>query len=159
MTEETPSHVTGHFSSPESARAAMIRLEGAGFDADAVDLIGLPATTATPEAAHDADTEAVGDVAKQATVGASLGAAAGAAAGVVAGVVSGDPGAALTVGAAAAVGGSVVGGLAGTYTGLPVNEAAWTTYELDPTDPHPVTVRVRVTGAESAESARTALRS
>lgn len=153
-----PDHVTGRFTSPDSARAAVIRLEGAGFDADAITF--EDATTALPrhDVANEADMAATGDVAKGAALGASIGGAAGVAAGIATAVVTGDPGAGATVGAAGAVGGATVGGLAGTYAGLPVAQAAWETYELDPSDPHPVTVTVRVTSAESAEAARHALR-
>jgi hypothetical protein len=107
--------------------------------------------------ATDNDLDATGDVAKGAGVGAAIGAAAGAAAGVVTGIVTGDAGAGQLVGTTGAVGGSVVGGLAGTYAGLPVNQAAWETYELDPSDPHPVVVTVRVDSPEQAEAARSAL--
>lgn len=159
MQDAAPTHVTGHFTTPDSARAAMVRLEAVGFDADAVDLIGLPDPVDTHAATDPAanDGEAVGDVVKQSGVAAGVGALAGAAAGVVTGVVTGDVGTGAAIGAAAAVGGGVVGGLAGTYTALPVNEAAWTTYELDPDDPHPITVRVRVADDHEARTAKAAL--
>lgn len=155
-----PEHVTGHFASPEAARAALVRLESAGFDADAIDLIGLPPAAERPpdvEQATANDAEALRDAAAPAAAGAGVGAVAGAAAGVVAGLVTGDPGAGVVVGTAAAVGGGVVGGLAGTYAQLPVNEAAWTTHELDPADPHPITVRVRVDDEAAAERANASM--
>ena len=158
MDAAVPSHVIGRFARPESARAALVRLEGAGFDGDAVELIDVGPVLATGEAAEAADAEAVAGVARHAGTGATVGAVAGAAAGVVTGIVTGDVGTGAAVGAAAAAGGGAIGGLAGTYAGLPVNEGAWTTYELDPDDPHPVTVRVRVSGDEEAEAARAALR-
>ena len=159
MNDAAPSHVTGHFGSPESARAALVRLEGAGFDGDAIELIGLRPDHALPtaEAAEAADYDAIGGVARHAGTGATVGAVAGAAAGVVTGIVTGDVGTGAAVGAAAAAGGGAIGGLAGTYAGLPVNEGAWTTYELDPADSHPITVRVRVSDGEEAQNARTAL--
>ena len=149
--------VTGRFTTPESARAALVRLETAGFDADAITMEDTGAAVAPTDVATENDLEATGDVAKGAGVGAAIGAAAGAAAGVVTGIVTGDAGAGQLVGTTGAVGGSVVGGLAGTYAGLPVNQAAWETYELDPSDPHPVVVTVRVDSPEQAESARSAL--
>jgi hypothetical protein len=100
----------------------------------------------------------VGDVGRGAALGATIGTAAGVAAGIVTGLATGDAGAGALVGTAGAVGGGAVGGLAGTYAGLPVNEDAWTTYELDPSDPHPVTVRVRVGSPDDADRAREALR-
>ena len=150
--------VTGRFTTPESARAAMVRLEGAGFDADAVTLEDSGAAVAPTDVATENDLEATGDVAKGAGIGAAIGAAAGAAAGVVTGSSPATPARASSSAPTGAVGGSVVGGLAGTYAGLPVNQDAWETYELDPADPHPVTVRVRVDSPEQAEAARDALR-
>jgi len=153
-----PAQVTGRFASPESARAAIVRLEQAGFDASAIHLDGVPdAVTRTDQSSAD-DLEATGDVARGAVVGGAIGGIAGAAAGVVAGLVTGDAGTGAMIGTAAAVGGSTVGGLAGTYAGLPVTEDAWVTYELDPNDPHPVTVVVRVDSPEQAGAARDALR-
>ena len=156
MPEHTDT-VTGRFTTPESARAALVRLEAAGIDADAITLEDVGAAVAPTDVATENDLEATGDVAKGAGIGAAIGAAAGAAAGVVTGLVTGDAGAGQLVGTTGAVGGSVVGGLAGTYAGLPVNQAAWETYELDPADPHPVTVTVRVDSPEQAEAARSAL--
>jgi hypothetical protein len=155
---ESTDTVTGRFTTPESARAALVRLEGAGFDADAISLEDTSAAVAPTDVATENDLEATGDVAKGAGVGAAIGAAAGAAAGVVTGLVTGDAGAGQLVGTTGAVGGSVVGGLAGTYAGLPVNQAAWETYELDPSDPHPVVVTVRVDSPERANAARDALK-
>jgi hypothetical protein len=156
--DTSPDTVTGRFGSPESARAAMVRLEAAGFDADAVNLEQEAAAVSRTDAATKTDLDATGDVGKSAGLGAALGGAAGVAAGIVTTVVTGDAGAGAMVGTAGTVGGTVVGGLAGTYAGLPVNNDAWTTYELDPSDPHPVMVRVRVASPEEADAARTALR-
>lgn len=155
--ESTPEQVTGRFTSPESARAAMVRLESAGIDADAIKL-DAPTALATNDQAIENDLQATGDVAKGAALGGTIGTAAGVAAGVVTGLVTGDAGAGAVVGTAGAVGGGAIGGLAGTYAGLPANQDAFETYELDPNDPHPVTVVVRVTSAEQAEAARRALR-
>jgi hypothetical protein len=135
----------------------VIRVEALAFDANAIEIIDLTDGATQPTTAS-ADAAAIGGVAKHAGAGATIGAVAGAAAGMVTGAVTGDVGTGLAVGAAAVAGGGVVGGLAGTYAGLPVNEAAWTTYELDPDDPHPITVRVRVDDAQEAELVRTALR-
>lgn len=157
MQDATPRFIDGHYGSPESARAALVRLEGAGFDADAAELVDLTQSQATREQARENDHEKVSDVARPAGAAATIGAAAGAAAGVVTGLVTGDPGTGAIVGAAAATGGSVVGGLAGTYGGLPVNEAAWDTYELDPSDEHPIVVRVRVLDDDELEKAKQAL--
>jgi hypothetical protein len=157
MPEDANRFITGHFTSAESARAALVRLEAAGIDADAAELVDLTESQATREQARHNDEDKVSDVARPAGAGATLGAAAGAAAGVVTGLVTGDAGTGAAVGAAAAVGGSVVGGLAGTYVGLPVNEAAWDTYELDPTSEHPITVQVRVGDDDELERARRAL--
>ena len=155
--DASPDQVTGRFTTPEAARAAMVRLEAAGFDADAVTMDDSGTGVAPTDVAAANDLDATGDVAKGAGVGATIGAVAGAAAGVVTGIVTGDAGAATVVGTTGVVGGTVVGGLAGTYTGLPVNEDAWETYELDPADPHPVVVRVRVDSPEQATDARSAL--
>jgi hypothetical protein len=158
MTTENPDRVTGRFGSPESARAAMVRLEGAGFDGDAIHLVHETDSLPRHDVANENDMEAVGDVGRGAAIGATIGSAAGVAAGVVTAVVTGDPGTGAVVGAAGIAGGGAVGGLAGTYAGLPANPEAWTTYELDPTDPHPVVVTVRVDSLEEAEAARNALR-
>jgi hypothetical protein len=157
MPTHSPTHVVGRFATPEAARAALVRVEALAFDGDAIEIIDLTddAGRRSPRAT---DREAVGAVARQAGAGATVGAIAGATAGMVTGVVTGDVATGLVVGAAAVAGGGVVGGLAGTYAGLPVNEAAWTTYELDPDDPHPITLRVRVADPHEAELARTALR-
>ena len=155
---ETTDTVTGRFTTPESARAALVRLEAAGIDADAISMEDTGAAVAPSDVATENDLDATGDVAKGAGVGATIGAVAGAAAGVVTGLVTGDAGTGSLVGTTGAVGGSVVGGLAGTYAGLPVNQAAWETYELDPSDPHPVVVTVRVDSPEQANAARDALK-
>jgi hypothetical protein len=156
--QQTPDRVTGRFVSPESARAAIVRLEAAGIDADAITFAEEPAAVPRSDVASEADLEATGDVAKGAGVGATIGGAVGAAAGVVTAVATGDAGAGALVGTAGAIGGATVGGLAGTYAGLPVTEEAWHTYELDPNDPHPITLTVRVDDAEQARAAREALR-
>jgi hypothetical protein len=156
--QPTPSTVVGRFTTPDAARAAIVRLEAAGFDGDAIHLEGIDPAVPRDDVAAEQDLHAVDDVAKGAGIGAGLGAAAGVAAGLVTGVVTGDAGTAALIGTTGAVGGSVVGGLAGTYAGLPVAEEAWTTYELDPSDAHPVTVSVRVDSPDRAEAARAALR-
>ena len=155
---ETTDTVTGRFTTPESARAALVRLEAAGIDADAITMEDTGAAVAPSDVATENDLDATGAVAKGAGVGATIGAVAGAAAGVVTGLVTGDAGAGSLVGTTGMVGGSVVGGLAGTYAGLPVNQAAWETYELDPADPHPVVVTVRVDSPEQANAARDAFK-
>lgn len=149
--------VVGRFTTPESARAAMVRLEAAGIDGDAIVLEEGPAAVAPSDVATENDLQAVGDVGKGAAVGATIGSVAGAAAGVVTAVVTGDAGTGAIVGAAGVAGGGAVGGLAGTYAGLPANNQAFETYELDPSDPHPITVRVRVDSPEQAAAARKAL--
>ncbi len=156
--QQHPDHLVGKFASAESARAAMVRLEGAGFDADAVSLEQVAPAVNRTDVASDVDLTATADVGKGAGLGATIGTAVGVAAGIATGLATGDAGAGAVVGTAGAVGGGVVGGLAGTYAGLPVNEDAWTTYELDPADEHPVVVRVRVSSPEQADAARAALR-
>ena len=146
MPDATPRFLDGHYATPESARAALLRLEAAGIDADAAELVDMnetPASRQSREEARHADEDRLSDVARPAGAASAIGVAAGAVAGVVTGLVTGDPGTGAVVGAAAAAGGGVVGGLAGTYGGLPVNEAAWDTYELDASHEHPVVVRVR----------------
>lgn len=157
MPERHSSHVVGFFATPEAAREALVRIEALGIDADAIDLIGLEDAMPTRPKAQTADLEAVGSVVKRSATGAVIGAIAGAIVGLIAWLVSGDVTTGAIVGVAAVVGGAVIGLLAGTYARLPVNEAAWTTYELDPSDPHPITVRVRVADAEEAERVRAAL--
>lgn len=152
-----PRFLSGHYATPESARAALVRLEAAGIDADAAELVDLTAPAETREEARHHDQDRMSSVARPAGAAASIGAAAGAAAGVVAGLVTGDPGTGAVVGAAAAAGGSVVGGLAGTYGGLPVNEAAWDTYELEASVEHPIVVRVRAMDDDEFEKAKAAL--
>ena len=161
MSEPTPRYLDGHYSTAESARAALLRLEAAGIDADAAELTDLAQPSATTEEGRDEarhnDEDRVSSVARPAGAAATIGAAAGAAVGVVAGLVTGDPGTGAMVGAAAATGGGVVGGLAGTYGSLPVNEASWDTYELDPSHEHPIVVRVRVMDDEELAKAQEAL--
>jgi hypothetical protein len=156
--DHAPTVVTGRFATPESARAAMVRLEGKGIDAATIHLEETSVSVPRSDEASEIDLETTGDVAKGATVGATIGTVAGAAAGIVTGLVTGDAGAGAMVGTAGAVGGGVVGGLAGTYAGLPANPETWTTYELDPNDPHPVTVTVAVASEEEAELVRDTLR-
>lgn len=158
MTDDAnPRFLSGHYATAESARAALVRLEAAGIDADAAELVDLTAPAETREEARHNDQDRMSSVARPAGAAASIGAAAGAAAGVVAGLVTGDPGTGAVVGAAAVAGGSVVGGLAGTYGGLPVNEAAWDTYELEASVEHPIVVRVRAMDDEEFEKAKEAL--
>lgn len=154
----SPSQVIGRFATPESARAAVVRLENAGFDGDAIKLDDVAPAVVRSDVAAERDMRSAGAVGKAAALGAGLGSAAGVAAGVVAAAVTGDIGAGALVGAAGVAGGGAVGGLAGTYAGLPASEAAWETYELDPADPHPATVVVRVSSPGEAEAAREALR-
>jgi hypothetical protein len=156
---DTPTEVVGYFATPEAARAALVGLEGVGFDAERIVLHVDGATVPSKEGLLRADLDATSDVASTAGMAAGLGALAGTAAGIVGGIVTGDVATGATIGAAAAVGGSVVGGLAGTYAGLPVNEDAWTTYELDPASEHDLTITVRVEDRHQAERAREVLRS
>jgi hypothetical protein len=155
---ETPGEVVGRFATPEAARAALVRIEGLGIDADRITLLVDATSVPTKAGLNQADSEATSDVATTAGMAAGLGAIAGAAAGVVGGIVTGDVATGATIGAAAAVGGGVVGGLAGTYVGLPVNEDAWTTYELDPSDTHDLTITVRVRDHDEAVRTREAMR-
>jgi uncharacterized protein YcfJ len=157
-TQETPSEVVGRFATPEAARAALVRIEGLGIDADRITLHVDGTSVPTKEGLNEADRDATSEVATTAGLAAGLGAIAGAAAGVVGGIVTGDVATGATIGAAAVVGGGVVGGLAGTYVSLPVNEDAWTTYELDPSDDHDLTITVRVHDREEAVRIRDAMR-
>lgn len=156
--EHVPAEVVGRFATPEGARAALVRIEGLGIDADRIVLHLDGTMVPTKDGLRHADAEATSDVATTAGIAAGLGAVAGAAAGVVGGIVTGDMATGATIGAAAAIGGGAVGGLLGTYAGLPVNEDAWTTYELDPADDHDMTITVRVTDRAEAERIRDALR-
>lgn len=149
--------VVGRFSTPEAARAAMVRLEAAGFDGVDIDLVGVDPAVPRTDVANEQDMEATGDVARGATLGASIGTAAGVAAGVVTAAVTGDATTGVVVGTTGAIGAGAVGGLAGTYVGLPANSQAFETYEVDPNDPEPVTVTVRVRSPEDAARAREAL--
>lgn len=157
MPDTTPRYLDGHFSTAESARAALLRLEAAGIDADAAELVDLTGSPTSREEARHNDQDRMSDVARPAGAAATIGAAAGAVAGVVAGLVTGDPGTGAIVGAAAAAGGGVVGGLAGTYGGLPVNEASWDTYEHDASVEHPIVVRVRAMDDDEYAKAQEAL--
>ena len=157
MSDTTPRYLDGHYSTAESARAALLRLEAAGIDADAAELTDLTEPTGNRDDARHADQDRMSSVARPAGAAATIGAAAGAAAGVVAGLLTGDPGTGAMVGVAAATGGGVVGGLAGTYGGLPVNEASWDTYELDASTEHPIVVRVRVMDDDEFAKAQAAL--
>lgn len=154
---DSPQHVTGRFATPAAARAAMSRLEAAGFDGDAVTLAGLDQAVSTKQAANDADLEATGDVAKGAAAGIGIGAAGAAIVGGVAGtVVAGPAGTIAGIGIGAAAGAGI-GGFYGGADKLSVNEDAWVTYELEATEEHPIEVVVRVTGRDDAERARAAL--
>ena len=155
---DTPTEVVGCFATPEVARAALVRIEGLGIDAERIMLHVDGTSVPTKEGLRQADADATGDVATTAGMAAGLGAVAGAAAGVVGGIVTGDVATGATIGAAAAIGGGTVGGLLGTYAGLPVNEDAWTTYELDPDDDHDLTITVRVYDHAEAVRIRDALR-
>ena len=153
----TPRFLAGHYMNLESARAALVRLEAAGIDADAANLVDFTQTPAAADDARHADQDRMSSVARPAGATAAIGAAAGAAAGLVTGLVTGDPTTGAVVGAAAATGGGVVGGLTGTYAGLPVNEAAWDTYERGPGSEHPITVRVRVMNDDELARVKDAL--
>src|SRR5215207_3285565 len=85
--EDTPNEVVGHFATPEGARAALVRIEGLGIDADRIVLHVDGTTVPTKEGLRHADAAATGDVATTAGIAAGLGAVAGAAAGVVGGIV------------------------------------------------------------------------
>jgi len=136
----------------------MARVQALAFAPEAIEVIDLTDPSPIEEPAPEVETAPVGEVARQAGAGATLGAVAGAAAGMVTAIVTGNPAAGTAIGAAGAAAGSVVGGIAGTYLGLPATESAWTVYEGDPDEPHPITIRVRVTTRSEAELARTALR-
>jgi len=157
ITDDSPREVVGRYATPEAARAALVRIEGMGVDADRITLLVDGVSVPSKEGLAEADHAATSEVATTAGMAAGLGAIAGAAAGVVGGIVTGDEATGATIGAAAAVGGGVIGGLAGTYAGLPVNEDAWTTYELDPAEDHDLTVTVRVEDRGEAERVRDAL--
>jgi hypothetical protein len=152
--------VVARFDNPGPAREAMVDLEGRGIDADAIHLLEPPAIP-TREGGLHADLtmsrRIIDSYARSAVIGALIGAA------VFIGfllILRVQPvGMAVAIGA---IGGALAGFLVGGYLGaarhIAVNEEAYDTYAIDPSDPEGVAIEVRVPDAGSAARAIEVLR-
>ena len=111
---------SGCFASPETARAALVGLEGAGFDADHI-VLHVDATSVPTKDGLNAGRPRGDDATSRRTAGmaAGLGAIVGVAVGVVGGIIAGDVATGATIGTAAAVGGGIIGGSRAPMSGYP----------------------------------------
>lgn len=139
--------VVARFDGPEAARGAMVALEAEGIDADAINLVDRAPVVPTLEGGLAADLDAsrrvIDSSARHGIIGAVIGAAVFV---VVLLAMRVQPvGAAVALGA---LGGGIAGFLMGGFIGgarrIPVNEDAFETYQIDPSDPAGVAVEVRV---------------
>jgi hypothetical protein len=153
--------VVARFEGPATAREAMVDLEGRGIDADAINLLGEPASIPTAEGGLHTDLEVSKHFAESYALNGIIGAVIGAAIFIAALVLIGvrPIGTAVLLGLlAGAIGGFLMGGFIGAARHLPVNEDALETYEIDPRDPEAVTVEVRLTDPTQAAQAVRVLR-
>jgi hypothetical protein len=158
MATTTPRYVAAEFPTPEAARDAAVRAETMGFDANAIELLDGPGPTPRPAERRAGDVRPVARVANRAAIGAAIGTLVGILIGLGAWLVSQELGTGLAVGAAAIAGCGVVGGLAGTYLRLPVDQGAFAADELEVRPaPGRVAVQIRVADDTEAARARTAL--
>ena len=151
--------VTGEFDDPAEAREAMVALEVLGLDADAIRLIGTPATVPVEDVDRTGELEAGGFVVRQYAAGGLIGAVVGAAVLIVVLAIVGVGGGGLLGGAlAGAIGGFVVGGYWAAARKLPVNVDALDTFTVDQSSSAPVQVEVSAPDAALAERSAEALR-
>jgi hypothetical protein len=153
--------VVARFDHPAPAREAMVDLEGKGFDADAINLLGQATAVPTLEGGLSADLAVsrrfVDSFARNGVLGALIGAALFI--GVLLLMQVQPVGTAVVLGGlAGAIAGFLMGGFIGAARHIPVNEDALETYEIDPTDPEGVAVEVRVEDPAKAAEAVAVLR-
>jgi hypothetical protein len=153
--------VVARFDHPAPAREAMVDLEGKGFDADAINLLGQPPAVPTLEGGVYADLAVsrrfIDSYVRNGVLGALIGAAFFIAVLIL---VQVQPlGMAVLFGAlAGAIAGFLMGGFIGAARHMPVNEDALQTSEIDPTGPEGVAVEVRVDDPAKAAEAVAVLR-
>jgi len=153
--------VVARFDDPVPAREAMVDLEGKGFDAAAIHLFERSPSIPTGEAALHADVAVsrrfVESYARNGVLGALIGAAVFTA-GLM--LLQVEPlGTAVIIGAlAGAIVGFLMGGFIGAARHMPVDEAAYDTYTIDPRDTAGVAVEVRVDDPDVAARAVDVLR-
>jgi len=153
--------VVARFDDPTPAREAMVDLEGKGFDAAAIHLFERPPSIPTAEGGMHADMAAsrrfVKSYARNGVLGALIGAALFIA---VLMLFQVEPlGTAVIIGAlAGAITGFLMGGFIGAARHMPVDEAAYDTYTIDPNDADGVAVEVRVDDPGVAAQAIAVLR-
>lgn len=152
--------VVGEFHDPDQAREAMLRLERAGVDADAIHLMG-PSAIPEQQIERSGELDAAEDTAKRAGGGAVVGAVIGAIVGGLLGLLSGvDP---QSIGVAAgAIGGSIPGFLLGGFwagsSRLAANPEALDTYTMDSSSRQTVRVQVRAATQDQAQLSADVLR-
>lgn len=151
--------VTGEFDEPAEARQAMVALEQLGLDADAIRLVGVPATVPVEDVDRTGELDAGGSVVRRYATGGVIGAVVGAAIMIVVLAIAGADGGGLLGGAiAGAIGGFLVGGFWAGARKLPVNVDALDTFTVDRSASTPVTVEVSAPDAALAERSAEALR-
>jgi hypothetical protein len=153
--------VVARFGDPAPAREAMVDLEAKGIDADAIHLFEQAPSVPTAEGGLQADLAVsrrfVDSYARNGVLGACIGAALFIA---VLMLMQVQPlGTAVVIGAlAGGIAGFLMGGFIGAARHMPVDEAAYDTYTVDPTDPEGVAVEVRVDDSDLAAQAVAVLR-
>lgn len=159
---DTMHTVVARFDDPAPAREAMVDLEGRGIDADSINLVDHAPAVATREGGLHTDLTVsrrfIDSYARNGVLGALIGAAV-----FVAGLLLIDVEplglAVLTGVVAGAIAGFLMGGFIGAARHIPVNEDAFETYAMDPSDPHGVAVEVTVADPDVAARAIGILRS
>jgi hypothetical protein len=154
--------VMARFDHPRPAREAMVELEGRGIDADAINLLGQARSVPTREGGLYADLTVSRRFFDSYVRNGLLGALVGAALFIAALMLMQVEPLGLAVlsgGVTGAIAGFLMGGFIGAARHMPVNEDAFETYELDPSDPEGFAVEVRVADPDVAAKAVAVLRS
>jgi hypothetical protein len=150
------------FDDPVDAKEAMVALEGAGIDADAVNLETVGAAVPTKDVGRSADLAVTGTAARKYGIGAGVGAIVGAAVLILAVLILDVEPVGTAVGIAAvagAIGGALMGGYWGMTRRLPVNEDAYDTRLVNTVGPEGLRLEVRVEDDAKVDDVVSLLRS
>jgi hypothetical protein len=142
-----PLRLVASFDAPESAREAMVALEGLGIDAQAVRLLDQGEAVPVGGLAESGELDAAQDVAGNYARGAVVSAAVAAVIAVAIVLLLGVHPRPLAVALAAiggAIGGFFLGGYLNAARRLPVNVDALDTFTIDEHESKPVRVEVRL---------------
>lgn len=153
--------VVARFDDPGEAREAMIDLEMKGIDADAIHLVPPHSPLVPNDEVLSKDIEISGEVVRRSATGGLVGALVGAITMIaILSIFRVEPfGTTLLVGVVSGVvGGGLIGGFWGAARRLPVNDEAFDTYVVDPSEPQGVLVEVRLDDARRAADTVAVLR-